>query len=409
MKKRATGLLILLFSCALAVDAQNPSVTVQFSAASYTANEGTGIASLTITKMGNTTETITAYYKTRDGTAKAPSDYTFTGDDLTASVQFGPGETSKQIQIPINNDGYRESDETFEVYFTFIQNASSGSPATATVTIQDDDPLAEQPPAKALNISTRASVQTGDRILIGGFIVTAGPNEMKYVVIRALGPSLAGNGVPANAVLQDPVLQLKRADGSTILSNDNWKDDPANPFQLGIYKPSDDRESVIFTALPSGSYTVFVTGKNQTQGIGLVEVYDSNQNSPPELANLSTRGYVGQENDVMIGGFVLGNEAGSVDVAIRARGPSLANSGLSTVLPDPALSLHNTNGSVIGSNDDWESDPVAAAHLTAHGLALPDRKESGLFLTLAPGQYTAIVNGKFVGTGIGLVEVYNLK
>ena len=205
------------------------------------------------------------------------------------------------------------------------------------------------------------------------------------------------------------MLQVIRSDGSTVAINDNWKDDPANPGQLGIYKPKDDRESALVVVLPAGAYTAFVTGRNQTQGIGLVEVYDVNNAAGPELANLSTRGYVGQENDVMIGGFILGNEQGSVDVAIRARGPSLAGAGLSNVLPDPTLALHDANGSPIAFNDDWESDPVAAAQLTAHGLPLPDKKESGLFLVLAPGQYTAIVNGKFVGAGLALVEVYNLK
>jgi hypothetical protein len=93
---------------------------------------------------------------------------------------------------------------------------------------------------------------------------------------------------------------------------------------------------------------------------------------------------------------------------LRAR-PPLTNYGLSHVLPDPALQLHDSNGNGVASNDDWESDPIAATQLTAHGLALPDRKEAGLFVTLPPGAYTAILNGKFVGTGIGLVEVYNLR
>jgi hypothetical protein len=389
----------------------DPAPRVRFSSANYSIAENAGAATLTITKTGATEAMTTVYYKTRDKTAKAPSDYTFTGDDLTASVVFEPGETSKQIQISIHDDGFKEPDETFEVYFTVVQNGAEGTPNVATVTITDNDPLGEPPPAKALNISTRASVQTGDRLLIAGFIVSAAPSEMKYVVVRGLGPSLAQNGIPGNQALANPVLQLNKADGSIIAINDNWKDDPANPSQIGgtIYQPKDDREAVIVAALPAGSYTAFVTGKNQTEGIGLVEVYDTNGNAPPELANLSTRGYVGQENDVMIGGFILGNEPGAVEVAIRALGPSLAGSGLSHVLPDPALELHDANGNAVASNDDWESDPAAAARLTAHGLAPSNSKESGLFVTLAPGQYTAIVNGKFAGTGIGLVEIYNLK
>src|ERR1041385_8717037 len=115
------------------------------------------------------------------------------------------------------------------------------------------------------------------------------------------------------------------------------------------------------------------------------------------------------ENDVMIGGFTLGAEPGSVRIAVRGLGPSLAGAGLQGVLADPALELHDPNGNLMGTNDDWQSDPVSAAQLTAHGLALPDSKEAGLFVTLGPGTYTAILNGKSVSTGIGLVEVYNLK
>lgn len=387
----------------------DPAPTVQFGSTNYTVSESGAAATLTITKTGATEAPATAYYKTRDGTAKAPSDYSATGDDLTASVVFQPNETSKQIQIPVQNDGYRESDETFEVFFTATLNAVQGTPATATVTILDDDPTAEQAPAKALNISTRASVQTGDRVLIGGFIVTG--NLTKYLVIRGLGPSLAQAGVPPNAVLLDPVIQVNRADGTVVAMNDNWKDDPANQGQFGgtIYEPKDDRESLLLVTLQGGAYTVFVSGKNQTQGIGLVEIYDINGQGEPELANLSTRGYVGQENDVMIAGFILGNEAGSVDIAVRGLGPSLANAGLSHVLPNPALQLHDAQGTSVASNDDWQSDPVAAAQLTAHGLALPDAKEAGLFVVLPPGQYTAILHGNFMGTGVGLIEVYNLK
>jgi hypothetical protein len=387
----------------------DPAPTVQFSSASYTVNESGGTATLTITKTGASQAGTIVFYKTRDGTATAPSDYSGVGDDFTAVVLFGPNETSKEVQIPVKNDGFRESDETFEVYFTGAQNATPGTPRTATVTILDDDPLAEQAPAKALNISTRASVQTGERVLIGGFIVTG--NQTKYVVIRGLGPSLAQNGMPSNAVLQDPVIQLNRADGTVIAMNDNWKDDPANQFQFGgmVYEPKDDRESLLLATLHGGAYTVFVSGRNQTQGIGLVEIYDINSKGEPELANLSTRGYVGQENEVMIGGFILGNEAGSVDIAVRGLGPSLASAGLSNLLPDPALELHDAQGSGVAENDDWESDSVAAAQLTSHGLGLPNTKESGLFVTLPPGQYTSILHGKSAGTGIGLVEVYNVK
>jgi Calx-beta domain-containing protein len=328
---------------------------------------------------------------------------------LSASVVFEPAETSQNIQIPLHDDTFLEPNETFEVYFTLVQEGTPGTPATATVTIIDDDPQGEPPPARSLNISTRASVQTGDRILIGGFIVTG--NLTKYVVLRGLGPSLAQAGVPPSAVLQDPVIQLHRADGTVVATNDNWKDDPANVFQFQgtPYPPKDDRESLLLATLPGGAYTVFLTGKNQTQGIGLVEVYDVNNRGQPELANLSTRGYIGQENDVMIGGFILGNEPRSVEIAIRGLGPSLSQFGLNPVLADPTLELHDNNGTTLISNDDWESDAVSAANLILFNLAPTNPKEAGIFTSLPPGTFTAILADKNGGTGIGTIEVYNLE
>ena len=211
-------------------------------------------------------------------------------------------------------------------------------------------------------------------------------------------------------VLLDPVLELHGASGALITSNDNWKQSPQKAQIEGtIYEPTDDRESVILATLPPAAYTVILKGALGTSGIGLVEVYDNNQAVDSELANISTRGFVQTGNAVMIGGFVLGGNNTPTNIAVRALGPSLTNSGLSNVMADPTLELHNADGTIMVSNDDWESDPVAAAQLTAHGLALPDPKESGIFTTLAPpGQFTAIVAGKNGGVGIALVEIYNV-
>jgi hypothetical protein len=111
----------------------------------------------------------------------------------------------------------------------------------------------------------------------------------------------------------------------------------------------------------------------------------------------------------MIAGFTLGNGPGSTDIAIRGIGPSLSNAGLSNVLADPTLELRDSNGTLMISNDDWQSDPVSAGKLTAHGLGLSNSKESGIYTTMAPGQYTAIIAGKSGGTGIGLVEIYHVQ
>jgi hypothetical protein len=127
------------------------------------------------------------------------------------------------------------------------------------------------------------------------------------------------------------------------------------------------------------------------------------------LAIISTRGFVLTGNEVMIRGFTLGGNTNPTRVAVRGLGPSLSQSGLSNVLADPTLQLHNANGTIMISNDDWQSDPVSAAQLTANGLALSDPKESGIFSMLPAGQFTAILAGKNGGIGIGLVEIYNLQ
>ena len=241
--------------------------------------------------------------------------------------------------------------------------------------------------------------------MIGGFIITG--TDPKDVVLRGLGPSLAKFNI--TDLLLDPVLQLRGTSGSLIFQNDNWKDTQRTQIEGTQFQPTDDRESVIVTTLPPTSYTVILTGKNGTTGIGAVEVYDNNQGVDSELANMSTRGFVQTDDKVMIGGFTLGGSNGPTRIAVRGLGPSLAQSGIANVLADPTLELRDANGTVLIANDDWQSDPVSAGQLTANGLALPNPKESGIFTSLPGGQFTAILAGKSGGIGVGLVEIYNLK
>ena len=111
----------------------------------------------------------------------------------------------------------------------------------------------------------------------------------------------------------------------------------------------------------------------------------------------------------MIGGFILGGGNGSAAIAVRGIGPSLSQSGLSNVLADPTLELRDSNGALLISNDNWQDDPASLAQLTAHGLAPQNSLESGIFASLPPGTFTAILAGKTAGTGIGLVEIYNVQ
>jgi hypothetical protein len=242
--------------------------------------------------------------------------------------------------------------------------------------------------------------------MIGGFIITG--NTPKRVLMRALGPSLAKFGI--TNFVSDPFLQLRSQSGALLQQNDNWKDSQQAEIEATGLAPSDDREAVIIATLTPGQYTGLMTNKLGVPGIGTFEVYDLNFSADSTLANISTRGVVLTGNNVMIAGFTLGNSGNPTNLAVRARGPSLSNFFGNNVLADPTLELRDANGTLIKANDNWQDDPVSAALLTANGLALPDPKESGIFASLLPpGAYTAIVAGKNNGTGIGLVEIYNLR
>jgi len=242
--------------------------------------------------------------------------------------------------------------------------------------------------------------------MIGGFVVSG--NTPKKVAIRGMGPALAAFGI--TNFLADPVLELRGASGALILANDNWKDSQQAEIQSLGLAPNDNREAVIVTTLPPATYTALLTGKGGTTGVGLLEIYDVNRGSDSELSNLSTRGFVQAGNNVLIAGFILGgNNTGSDRIAIRGLGPSLSQFGLSPVLADPTLELHDQNGATLITNDDWATDPVSAANLIANNLAPSNPKEAAIFTSLPPGTFTAILAGKNGGTGIGIVEVYNLK
>lgn len=248
-------------------------------------------------------------------------------------------------------------------------------------------------------------VQTGNNVLIGGFIITGG--EPKNVAVRGIGPSLIPFGI--SDALADPTLELRNSSGALLVQDDNWQDDPTQAVQLTTLGLAlqDPKESGIVTTLQPGAYTAILAGKNNGTGIGLGEIYDTNPAANSQLGNISTRGFVLTGNDVMIGGFILGG-SNNTRVVVRGIGPSLAQFGLSPVLADPTLELHDGNGALLISNDNWQDDSASAAQLTALGLAPQDPKESGIFRSLPPGAFTAILAGKNGGTGIGLVEIYNV-
>jgi hypothetical protein len=301
-------------------------------------------------------------------------------------------------------------------YLTIVSDVAGGNVAySATFNGEEDIYYVRvAPPAlQLLNLSTRMRVSTNENVLIAGFIVTG--TVPKRVIIRGIGPSLSG----FSGVLADPILELHQGN-TTLVVNDNWKtrqdgsSQQAEVEATGI-PPTKDLESAIVTTLSPGIYTAILSGNNGTSGIGVVEVYDLDQAATSELANLSSRGFVDVNNDVMIGGLIVGgaNADGKATVLVRALGPSLTGSGVQNPLADPVLELHDSNGATLASNDNWkindQSQQSQESAIRATTVAPSNDSEAALIATLSPGTYTAIVRGKNNTTGVGLVEVYNLK
>jgi len=245
-------------------------------------------------------------------------------------------------------------------------------------------------------------VQTGNNVLIGGFIITG--TQPKRVIVRAIGPSLSSFFPGA---LADPVLELHGPGAFATITNDNWRSDQqAEIIATGI-PPTNDLESAIVATLPANNsaYTAIVRGVNNGTGIGLVEAYDLDRTVDSKLANISTRGLVQTGDNVLIAGTIVLGQT-SQKVIVRAIGPSLNVPGK---LADPTLELRDGNGGLLASNDNWRSDQEA--EIIATGIPPTNDLESAIVATLPANgaSYTAIVRGVNGTTGVALVEIYALN
>lgn len=258
------------------------------------------------------------------------------------------------------------------------------------------------PPAKAHNLATRLFVDTGERVGIVGFIVTG--DVPKKVLVRGLGPSLTAKNVPG--VLANPTVTLFDEAGNVLGANDDWKQSPqaTEIMNTGI-PPQHDLESAIIASLAPGQYTAVLAGNNNTTGNGLIEVYDLESGTTSTLGNLSTRGFVGTGDNVMIGGLII-KDGESAIVVVRAIGPTLSSSNIAEPLLDPTLELFDVNGTPLDSNDNWKDGQPQAVSATE--LAPADNRESVIVAFLPPGNYTAVVRGKADTTGVALVETYRI-
>ena len=274
--------------------------------------------------------------------------------------------------------------------------------------------------ARLNNISTRSLVQTGEHVMIGGFIVQG--SGRKSVIIRAIGPELTQFGIPD--ALANPRLELHNGSGALIGSNNDWQttilggiitSNQVSDIQNSGHAPTAASESAIIADLQPGNYTAIVRGVNNTVGVALVEVYDLSPGPSSSLGNISTRSFVQTGEHVMIGGFIV-QGTGRKSVIIRAIGPELTQFGIPDALANPRLELHNGSGALIGTNDDWQTT-ILGGIITSNqvgdiqnsGHAPTAASESAIIADLQPGNYTAIVRGVNNSVGVALVEVYDLN
>ena len=262
--------------------------------------------------------------------------------------------------------------------------------------------LAHAQTARLANLSTRATCQTGDSVLVTEFILqgTGSGTEL----MRAIGPSLGSVGIPD--FLRNPTALLLDRRGRAVDRNDDWMDNPDKDAIIATgLAPNDPRESALLETLAPGLYTLVVQGLHQGTGVALPEVYDLGDGSL-QFSALGVRGPVLTADQVMISGFILiGSKPASF--LIRALGPSLADSGLTGVLPDPKLELHDSSGQLIVSNDNWRD--TQEDEIIATGLAPSDDLESAMLVRLNPGAYTLVFSGVANSTGLGFLQIYSLE
>ncbi|MDB6092492.1 MAG: type sorting protein [Verrucomicrobia bacterium] len=290
--------------------------------------------------------------------------------------------------------------------YTVVVNNAAGAVTSAPAIVISASRLA--------NVSGRAHVAAGDSALILGLVVNGQPGVTKQLLVRAVGPTLAQYGIPT--ALAQPRLTVYS--GSTAIGSNTGWGSVANPAAVasaaamaGAFPfATGSADSALLLDLLPGTYSVVITSATAAEGIALAEAYELD-NGAGQLANLSARVHTGAGDDTAIVGFCVSGPQ-PAKVLIRGVGPALAGFGVSGALQKPQLNIYS-NGVLIGSNQGWgtASDPAALAAAAVSIGAFPFQAgsdDSAIILTLAPGTYSALVNGAGNTSGITLVEVYQL-
>jgi hypothetical protein len=296
--------------------------------------------------------------------------------------------------------------------YNVVATNSAGSATSKSATVVISDGFGRQ-----LSLSTLGYVGSGGDILIPGFFVAG--NGVKRLLIRAAGPALEQFGV--SNVLADPQLVIFKG-SLQWTSNDNWSSDAANAASVvaagnsvGAFAlTAGSKDSAVVASLDPGAYSIQVSGVGGTTGKAIVEVYDLDPADPEKsrLANLATRALVQAGAGPLISGFVVQGAVAKA-VLIRATGPALAGFGVPGTLELPRLTVFDSTSTPIAENAGWDSsgisDQIIAASQSVGAFPLArGTADSVVLAVLPPGSYTAQVIGFDGGSGVTLVEVYEL-
>ena len=368
--------------------------------------------------LANSHDTDSVEYDLEDlgaGTVKPNSFHFFLNEDKMGEYDFHVAPDPNDPPEP----RFNEQDEDLGKLLFFQGGRGKGGIVFDNISLMGISQSIPTATGKFINLSTRALVGTGDEVMIGGFIIREGRQQ---VVIQALGPELTNRGI-SNA-MADPVLTVTNTTDPgnhvELMVNDNWEDDqgPLVSDLWGDHLPlqAGSLSSAAVLTLDPGNYTGKVEGKDGTTGVALIEVFEIDDAPPSDTVgkfiNLSTRALVGMGDEVMIGGFII--REGRQQVLIQALGPELTNRGISNAMADPVLTVTNTtdpgNHVELMVNDNWEDDqgPLVSDLWGDHLPLQAGSLSSAAVLTLDPGNYTGKVEGKDGTTGVALIEVFEI-
>lgn len=349
--------------------------------------------------------------------------------DTTLAIYTGTALTNLRL-VASNDDaagGLATSSAAFDVvagttYQIAVDgyNGASGTVRIGALVLATEGNAGVTQNTRLLNLAVRGIAGSGSATLTVGFAIAG--DSPKPVLLRAVGPTLGTFGVPGS--MPDPVLTLYRA-ADAIERNDNWGDNlRANEIVekgalIGAFPlPANSRDAALLVNLLPGSYTGQISANgNSANGVALLEVYDTDYNSDADatgrrLINVSSRGQVGSGAEIMIAGFVVLGPTPK-RILVRGIGPGLSQFGVAGVLGNPLITVVNGSGVPVGSNDNWSSQAdavgVTAASQRVGAFALNTGSlDAALVISLPPGAYTVQLAGVGNGTGIGLIEAYEL-